>query len=279
MHSGKWKKVFQAVCLLIFIHVVRESVDKHSVSFREYTRGSRVWLEDTKTVSELLRKELHIQTSDNFHGNFSNLSYTLPLDAAKWRQNPRLQHVNCKAMFEGNDEEIRRAKEIMSNNRKDTKTASDYIRMTSNCESFVKNRGYITQPLSKEEHEFPIAFSILVYGDIEQVERLLRAIYMPQNYYCLHVDTKAPDVMHRAVRSIVRCFPNVFVASRLERVFWGHISVVRAEMNCLQDLLQYHWKYFINLSGQMFPLHSNRDLIKILTLYDGANDIEGSYER
>ncbi len=277
MDSRRWKRIFKAVCLLLFLYVAWESVDNYSISFRGHSRDSRVWLEDAKITTELLFKEL--QTSRIFRDNFTNMSFTLPLDAAKWRHNPRLQHVNCKAMFEGNDEEIRRAKNIMATKQKYAKSERDYIRMTSHCESFIKNRGYITQPLSKEELEFPIAFSISVYSDIEQVERLLRAIYMPQNYYCLHVDMKAPDVIHRAVHSIVRCFPNVFVASRLERVFWGHISIVRAEMNCLQDLLQYHWKYFINLSGQMFPLHSNRDLIKILTLYDGANDIEGSHER
>ena len=52
-----------------------------------------------------------------------------------------------------------------------------------------------------------------------------------------------------------------------------------AEMNCLRDLLRYKWKYFINLSGFMFPAHSNRDLVEVLQLYDGANDIEGSFTR
>jgi len=63
------------------------------------------------------------------------------------------------------------------------------------------------------------------------------------------------------------------------QVYWGHISIVYAEMNCLRDLLHYKWKYFINLSGFMFPAHSNRDLVRILRLYDGANDIEGSFTR
>jgi len=54
---------------------------------------------------------------------------------------------------------------------------------------------------------------------------------------------------------------------------------VYAEMNCMLDLLRYKWKYFINLSGFMFPAHSNRELVEILRLYDGANDIEGSFAR
>jgi len=63
------------------------------------------------------------------------------------------------------------------------------------------------------------------------------------------------------------------------QVYWGHISIVYAEMNCLRDLLRYNWKYFINLSGFMFPAHTNRDLVQILRLYDGANDVEGSFIR
>ena len=43
--------------------------------------------------------------------------------------------------------------------------------------------------------------------------------------------------------------------------------------------MQYQWKYFINLSGQMFPLHTNAELVQILKLYNGANDIEGTYKR
>ena len=78
---------------------------------------------------------------------------------------------------------------------------------------------------------------------------------------------------------ICSCFPNVFIASRLENVVWGHISIMYAEMSCIKDLLQYNWKYFINLSGQMFPLHTNAELVKILKVYNGANDVEGTFTR
>jgi hypothetical protein len=102
---------------------------------------------------------------------------------------------------------------------------------------------------------------------------------MPQNYYCIHIDLKADPLTRQTVGAIADCFDNVFVASQLESVFWGHISIVYAEMNCMRDLLKYHWKYFINLSGFMFPAHSNHELVKILQLYDGANDVEGTYKR
>ena len=39
---------------------------------------------------------------------------------------------------------------------------------------------------------------------------MLRAIYRPQNYYCLHIDKKAPEALHDTVRSLARCFENVY---------------------------------------------------------------------
>jgi len=53
---------------------------------------------------------------------------------------------------------------------------------------------------------------------LAQVERLLRAIYMPQNFYCIHVDSKSPRHVHQAAAAIANCFDNVFIASRLESV-------------------------------------------------------------
>ena len=154
-----------------------------------------------------------------------------------------------------------------------------YINLSRDCEHFRKVRGYYAEPFSKQEYEFPIAYSILMYKGIEQVERLLRSIYHPQNFYCVHIDTKTTVDIRHALSSIASCFPNVIIANQSESVVWGHISIVYAEMHCMKELLPYRWKYFINLSGQMFPLHTNRELVKILRLYDGANDIEGTYER
>jgi uncharacterized membrane protein HdeD (DUF308 family) len=47
------------------------------------------------------------------------------------------------------------------------------------------------------------------------------------------------------------------------------------------DLWKYNkkWKYFINLTGQEFPLRTNYELVKILKIYNGSNDIEGTVKR
>ena len=75
-----------------------------------------------------------------------------------------------------------------------------------------------------------IVFSILMYKDVEQTERLLRAIYRPQNVYCIHVDKKSADVIYRSVESIIRCLPNVELASVRVDVQWGTWSLVESKL-------------------------------------------------
>jgi len=189
--------------------------------------------------------------------------------------------VDCPALFQGDSSVVEKAKEYMRTHQREKSLAQDLIDSSKDCAEFRQRRGYFTQPTSEEEADFSIAFSILVYDDVQQVERLLRAVYAPQNAYCIHVDSKADESVKRALRSLAGCFDNVFIASRLHSVFWGHISIIYAEMSCMEDLLQFSttWKYFINLSGQMFPAHTNRELVKILKLYNGSNDVEGSVKR
>ena len=134
--------------------------------------------------------------------------------------------------------------------------------------------------INEEEQDFPIAFSIMMYKDLELAERLLRAIYQPQNYYCIHVDKKSNKSLHRAVSAIADCFDNVFLASKTIAVHWGTFRQVKAELVCMKDMWKYKtWKYYINLTGQEFPLKTNAELVQILTVYNGSNDIRGTLDK
>lgn len=187
--------------------------------------------------------------------------------------------ISCSRLFSGDLEEQKKAKNYVRKNKPTFLSSDQLISTARNCSWFKYKRGYPSNPMSTEEASFSIAFSILVKGKANQVERLLRSIYAPQNYYCIHIDSKTDDDTKEAIRAVVSCFDNVFIASRLDQVFWGHMSIILAEMTCLNDLLQFPWKYYINLSGEMFPAHTNSELVQILKLFDGANDIEGTYNR
>lgn len=189
----------------------------------------------------------------------------------------RVTDVDCLKLFNHKKKEIRRANKIPL----PTIQIERYRKMTAHCKNFRIGRGYITDYLSKEEQEFPIAYSILMYKDVEQVERLLRAIYRPQNVYCLHVDKKTSYKIFAAMKRILRCFSNVFMAPKRISVVWGEMTVLEPEIICMNELWKRNkkWKYFINLTGQEFPLKTNYELVKILKVYNGSNDVEATLKR
>uniref|UniRef100_A0A0B7BRI2 Protein xylosyltransferase n=1 Tax=Arion vulgaris TaxID=1028688 RepID=A0A0B7BRI2_9EUPU len=190
----------------------------------------------------------------------------------------KMPGINCNALFNGTP--LAAAKMNTTGRQDDIPIKDiDYLNLTQDCENFQTTRGYIMSSLTQEEEDFPLAFSMVVYKDAEMVERLLRAIYRPQNYYCIHVDLKASDNFINATSAIADCFPNVFIASRRIIVKWSWYSVLEAEIVCMNELWKYSkWKYFINLTGQELPLKTNYELVKILTAYRGASDVMTNYK-
>ena len=112
-----------------------------------------------------------------------------------------------------------------------------------------------------------------------KVVRLLRAIYRPHNVYCFHIDAKSSADFHKALTSMMTCFDNVHFATKLERIVYAGYSRLQADINCMSDHLKstIKWRYLINTAAQAFPLRTNAEMVKILRLYNGANDIEGIY--
>ena len=186
--------------------------------------------------------------------------------------------VNCGKIYGGDEHEINKAQHLQVTQPRELIPDEHYLHLTEDCDEFITRRGYVMSSLTAEEEAYPLAYSIVVYKDIEQVERLLRVLYRPQNFYCFHVDLSSPVAVHAAVAAIARCFPNVFVASRLVDVEWGTFSVLEAEFACMKDLLMKSgkWKYFINLTGQEWPLKTNWELVQVLKAVNGANLIAGS---
>lgn len=92
----------------------------------------------------------------------------------------------------------------------------------------------------------------------------------------MHVDQKSPKQFQEAVQSIVSCFPNVFIATKLERVVYASWSRVQADLNCMKDLLNSHiqWRYLLNTCGTDFPIKTNREMVKALKVLNGRNSME-----
>jgi len=156
-----------------------------------------------------------------------------------------------------------------------------YRNITRDCAAYVETRGFVAAPRSAEERDFAIAYSMVIHGQIEMFERLLRALYQPQNVYCVHVDAKSPRDFLDAVRSIVACFPNVFMASRMEVVIYATWSRVQADLNCMADLLRspVPWRYMLNTCGTDFPIKTNAEMVKALLLLKARNSMESEPTR
>jgi hypothetical protein len=58
----------------------------------------------------------------------------------------------------------------------------------------------------------------------------------PWNIHCIHVDQKAPRRVHDSVEALTSCYNKKFGAGRIFvirnpiSVFWGHISVLDADL-------------------------------------------------
>ncbi|XP_056273189.1 beta-1,3-galactosyl-O-glycosyl-glycoprotein beta-1,6-N-acetylglucosaminyltransferase 3-like [Pseudoliparis swirei] len=183
----------------------------------------------------------------------------------------------CLAIITGDTHGKKGDLERLLSSRKRHPSSEDfYLNVTKDCPSYIEKRGFITAPLSEEEKNFPIAYSMVIHEKIEMFERLLRAVYNPQNIYCVHVDQKVTKEFQKAVEAILSCFPNVFLASRLERVVYASWSRVQADLNCMKDLLNspVQWRYLLNTCGTDFPIKTNREMIQALKALNGRNSME-----
>lgn len=111
-----------------------------------------------------------------------------------------------------------------------------------------------------------IAYFILVHRYPNQFKRLFKAIYDPENYYLVHVDKRAGIDLYKEIQTFLADFPNSQLLTS-QNIVWGGYSMVEAELRGMKKLLKLStkWDFFINLSGQDFPLKSQsaiKDFLK-----------------
>lgn len=96
------------------------------------------------------------------------------------------------------------------------------------------------------------------------------------------------------MKSIVRCFDNVFLTDKQESIVYASYSRLKGEMNCMRNILDLtrphvktvshlnfknkqlnkNWKYLLNTASSEFPLRTNFEMTRILNMYNGTNEIE-----
>lgn len=134
---------------------------------------------------------------------------------------------------------------------------------------------YQSKPTQKERN-FPLAYVLQLYKGAALLVKQLQFIYAPQNVYCINIDRSSSIAFVNAVEQIVRCLPNVFITKKRVKIIYLHVSTVRAQLNCIEDLLESSvpWRYMLNLCGQDFPLYSNQGVVEALEALNGLTNSE-----
>jgi len=125
--------------------------------------------------------------------------------------------ITCDKLFAGDHAAIEAAQNVQRKSLSD----DEVHKLASDCNRLRHLGEYQMTPVRAADEELPIAFTILVHLNAEQFERLLRVIYRPQNVYCVHVDTKSSKSFQSAVKAVVYCFHNVYIATRLHHVVYA----------------------------------------------------------
>ena len=189
---------------------------------------------------------------------------------------PRIE-VNCEQMISNNRSEIKRVKKAIKE-WEGSETEEEWIQSLNDCEAVVRDfsDNFYNSP---EEQAFPLAYIFVVYTNPRQIVRLIKALWRPQNLFCVHPDAKQSEEFIGVFRQLSKCLHNVFLPSKLEKVYYEHHSIMDSQLNCYEDLLHYspdRWRYIINLCGRELPLRTNREIVKILKRLNGTNAIGGA---
>ncbi|ATC31035.1 glycosyl transferase [Caulobacter vibrioides] len=119
-----------------------------------------------------------------------------------------------------------------------------------------------------------IAYLVLVHRYPAQFKRLFRAIHDPDNYYLVHVDKNSGPALQAEIRDFLAAYPNAAVLES-KKALWGGYSLVDAELRGMETLLEMgqNWDFFINLSGQDFPLMTQKRIRAFLAENHGREFI------
>ena len=182
---------------------------------------------------------------------------------------------NCAALFTGaNQTEINRVTEANQNwnsSEYDEKFANQFLD-SEGCEKIraeFDGNFYVTD----EELSFPLAFSINIHTEPQQIVRFLKSIYRSHNVYCFHYDQKSSNEVKRVFNTLNKCLHNVFIPRRIVSISYGCYQILDAQLSCMSALLTlrkaFPWKYVTTLCGKELPLRTNREIVHFLKGMEG----------
>ena len=151
------------------------------------------------------------------------------------------------------------------------------LKRTENCDKYFDTFPVLALQFDFAEFEmqnildpFSLAFSHLVHTDIAILEVFLSVYFRPNNFHCIHVDTKASYRIKEAVSNLVECYSrktqngSIFIIPEHESidVNWGANTILLADIKCHKKLLENSvngnipWRYSLSVAGSELPILS-----------------------
>jgi len=115
--------------------------------------------------------------------------------------------------------------------------------------------------------EKKIAYFIGCHNKANQFNRLMNAIYRPNNIYIINIDKKSPIEFYQTITSsIFSTYENVYFMHN--RVDWGGWNQVQVMLDAMKKALSLDngWTHFINLSGLDFPIKNQEEIQNELSM-------------
>jgi len=120
-----------------------------------------------------------------------------------------------------------------------------------------------------------LAYFIAAHRLERQFEWLFRAVWNPDDVFVIHLSKSTPNECIREVHRMAEGYPNVHFLQPMQ-VTWGGWSLSEVQLEAMRLLcrMPVGWRYFINLSGQDYPVRPQQELRAFLTRHDGQNFLD-----
>lgn len=120
-----------------------------------------------------------------------------------------------------------------------------------------------------------IAYIVLAHRYPEQLIRLIDRLSTEKTSFFVHIDKNTDEKIYKQIVSGIRHISNVFFLKRY-RCYWGDYSIVAATIEGLREIfnrnIDFNW--VILLSGQDYPIKSNRQIEEFLRQNEGNSFVD-----
>lgn len=120
-----------------------------------------------------------------------------------------------------------------------------------------------------------IVYIILAHKYPTQLVRLVNRLYDEKYSFMIHIDLKANHNIYDFTFHALKHFENVFFLKR-HKVFWGDFSQVMITLEALEKIFEKEidFDYIKLLSGQDYPIKSNKDIENLLNNHSNQSFLE-----